>query len=79
MACPWCIERRRNGRPVLDKHGQELHRVHRHGIGPAGTRPVLGDRGAHCKGAVGGMRDGYVITDPFGLVPERIGQPKVTS
>lgn len=75
VACPRCVKRRRTGKPVLDKHGRELHLVHTHGVGAAGSLPVLGHRQAHCLDDKGG----YVIEDLFGVVPERIELEEVTA
>lgn len=68
MACPRCVKRRRTGKPALDKHGRELHLVHTHGVGAAGSEPVLGHRLAHCLDDEGG----YVIADLFGVLPDRL-------
>lgn len=70
VGCPFgCQPRRRNGRPITDKAtGQPRTLTHGHGVGAAGTAPVLGARSAHCADHGGS----YELVDPFGLVPDRL-------
>lgn len=62
VECPHCRERDRWRRPT------EIPSRHIHGIGPAGSTADLGDRVAHC-GPGWPHGQGYVLTDPAGLVP----------
>ena len=68
VQCPLgCAERDRWRRPITDENGTPLPLEHRHGIGAAGGRPVLGSRVAHCHRGPGGV---YELEDVHGLVPD---------